>query len=292
MLVHGIELNDEGKPAWFRFGMLRLMHYLLDVRQAEGRAMPIWARRFRSLRFMHGVSYFQACFWKLDRAAGHVDRCRVAIQRWVERERRGEAKKVSVSDPDFAAQHAAIADLPIYLDVMLFYLRMQADAYAQLVPYLYENEGDIKRRSFRDQMVWFTRTRPQFDAEYARVLGENLGWFQALAGKEPSGLRDVVVHRGGTYQLGWTVPDEATAFELRASLLNSAGFVEENLLTAVRAITSGWCAFLDAAWHHFVNKLSVVLTTMNVHEHTKTRYVHCGGLELPSFWVYPRAAGH
>lgn len=291
MLVHGIELGDEGKPTWIRFSMLRLMEHLLDPSGFQDRSLPTWARRFRSRRFYHDVSYFRTCFQKFNRAADHVGRCRVAIQRWTDREMRGDAKEVSVSDSDSDAWLAALTDLPIYLDLMLFYLRMQADAYAQLVPYLYENGGDIKRRSFRDQTVWFTRTRPHFDAEYALVLGENLGWFEALAGKKPSGLRDVLVHHGGTYQVGWTVPDEAAAFKLHASLLNSTGYVEEDLLSALQTITTGWCAFLDAAWHHFVKKLSGVLATMNVDEATKTRYAHCGGLELSHFWVYPRAAG-
>jgi hypothetical protein len=133
-LVHGIELDREMKPAWFRFGMLRLLHHLEDVKVDETTA-PDWARQFRQLAFLHQVQHFQQIFGKFDRTAGHVARCNSAFNWWAES---NQHKPLHISDPNIMAFHNAHADLPLYFDGMLFYLRIQADAYAKIVPYFYE----------------------------------------------------------------------------------------------------------------------------------------------------------
>jgi hypothetical protein len=133
---------------------------------------------------------------------------------------------------------------------------------------------------------------PDFDAAYASILRANHLWFDVLAGKDPKGLRDVVVHHSAVYQFGWSEPDTNVPFELKAGLYTDAGFVEQDLVEALRKITGGWFAFLDAAWRHFMFRLANggVLLTMSANEAEKTRYLQCTEGELPSFWVYPWCA--
>jgi hypothetical protein len=125
MIQHGIELDENGKPIWLRFGLLRLMHHLVGLHRADAGVPSPLSLRFRRPHFLHIVGYLQACFWKFDRAAGDTDRCRAAIQRWVEFDTHRGAGCLSVHDPEFeisATYSKALADLPLHLDSMLFYL--------------------------------------------------------------------------------------------------------------------------------------------------------------------------
>jgi hypothetical protein len=268
--------------------MLRVLHAFVPF-GPKPQDVPPWVRRWWSAPFHGSVRKFQDTMWKFDRVAGYVDQCRVAVQRWVEREARGDAERVTVSDSDWGAYRIALEDLPIHLDSMLLYLRIQADALAALVPYFYDRSGTISSRSFRDQRSWFTKTKPEFDPDYASILNHETAWFDELAGKNPTGLRDVIVHRGGTYQLGWTVPSKQDQFELQASLVNHRGFVEEDVLNALVGITEGWFRFLDSCCRHFVARLQSVVSWADISRDELSRYLSCRGSELPSFWVYPRA---
>lgn len=288
-LVHGIELDAEGNPAWLRFGILNLLGHLLFSNSAEP-SVQDWQQRFRSEAFRHQVRHFQQCFWKFDRAAGHVARCRNnaddALGRIGERIRRGE--EVPLLDPDRLATEEANADLPLFLDGMLFYLRIQVDSYAKLVPFFYpgRDSGRISSNSFRPQLKWFTETRSNFDPEYAAILSANHKWFDELAGDD--GLRDVVTHHSGVLAVGWAKP-EGGPIEPRTALFRSSGIVEKNVFGALQEITAGWYSFLDCACHHFVPRLTKagVILTMSVNDLEETRYVNCR--ELQGLWVYPRA---
>ncbi len=194
----------------------------------------------------------------------------------------------SSSDPTYLQSLSAQQDLPLYLDLMLLYLRIEADAFAVVVSYFYERDGIVPTRSFREQRKWFLEKRPEFDPEYARILGERCTWFDSLAGKQPAGLRDVIVHKGGTYQLGWTLPTLEDEFDLRASVLDARGFVEDDLFKALVEVTQGWFAFLDQCCSHFRAKLQPVVTWADISSDELSRYLHCGGTQLPSFWVYPQ----
>src|SRR5580700_3180507 len=138
-LVHGIELDAEGKPAWLRFGILKLLDYLLCT-NADSSA-PEWVSRFQAPVFAHRREHFRQCFWKFDRAAGHVTRCENASTPWmdsslqranqaIDRAQRGETPETSggqqtfEATPDLLAYFDANADLPLYFDLMLFYLRI------------------------------------------------------------------------------------------------------------------------------------------------------------------------
>ncbi|MBV8275289.1 MAG: hypothetical protein JO170_08545 [Verrucomicrobia bacterium] len=204
----------------------------------------------------------------------------------------------SVSDPfalhgvaDFGQLLNANADLPLHFDSMLFYLRIQADAYAKLVPSFYpqQSAGKIPSDSFRDQCKWFTKTRANFDPHYASILAANRAWFERLSGENPKGLRDVMVHQSGIVYFKWGQSGVGAPIKPHAGLYTGKGFVEEDLHEALREMTTGWCGFLDAAWHHFVPRLSScgALVSFSVNDTLKTRYSVCLGDSAQSAWAYP-----
>lgn len=288
MNSHGIELDDDGRPEWFRFGMLRLVHSLyLSPFEQQPPGIPKWARIWGTNAFMSVLGKFQDTVWKFDRAAGHVARCRDHIRRQVERDAKEE--DVNTLDSEYAAYMSAREDLPLYLDLMLLYLRIEADAFAQMVPYFYPRGGTIPTRSFRNQRDWFLSPKSKLDPGYSAILRESCGWFDQLAGKDPNGLRDVIVHHGGTHQVGWSVPGQDASFSLRAALVTHEGFAESDLLGALVAITKGWFEFLDRCFAHFVSRLQPVVIWTDISQDHLSRFMRCGGIELPSFWVYPRA---
>jgi hypothetical protein len=291
-LMHGVELNEDGKPVWLRFGFLKLLEHLAYLTKEDQSPVPDWTRRFHSKVFRHRVDHFQQVLSKFDRAARHVANCQERALPWLElcEERAKDAsapdKRGETERADFAD---ANADLPLYFDLLLLYLRIQADAYAALVPYFYEIgfKGKMPSDSFRGQLIWFTETRPNVDAGYASILGANQAWFHHLAGENPKGLRDVLVHHAGTTFFYWQ-GDQATEIALCGELYRSDGPFEENLPDRTREMTCGWCAFLDAACLHFVKNLKAkgMLTTMSGND-TESRWFPCGKRGLPSAWVYP-----
>lgn len=158
-----------------------------------------------------------------------------------------------------------------------------------VVPYLYEHGRTICSRSFREQRSWFEKHN-SFDPVYTKILADHTQWFEELAGKAPSGLRDVIVHRGGTYQFGWTNPSDADEFKLHAGIVSAGRYVENDVIAALKRMTQGWCEFLDKWWHHFTMKLSPVVSWADIGRDDLARYISCNGNERPSFWIYPRAS--
>jgi hypothetical protein len=287
-LMHGVELNEDGKPVWLRFGFLKLVDHLAYLTKEEDSPAPEWTRRFHSKVFRHRVDHFLQVLSKFDRAARHVANCQERSLPWLElceeraRDSSGPDKRGETEQTDFAN---AGADLPLYFDLLLFYLRIQVDAYAALVPFFYQSRfKEIPTRSFRDQSNWFVRPTSILDADYASILQANKGWFDLLAGKDQKGLRDVLVHHAGTTIFGYQGPE----IELLGVLYRSNGPPEEFLPDRVCEMTSGWYAFLDAAYLHFVKNLKAkdMLTTMSGND-IESRWFPCTHQGLPSLWVYP-----
>src|ERR1700730_12760915 len=157
-LVHGVELDVEGRAVCLRFGMLVLLEHLnWNTSETESSA-PDWVSRFRSPVFAHRREHFKQCFWKFDRAARRVTSCVDAVEPWleqsyagiqqaIEREKQGTSPETadgsesinqqtnSTVTPEMLDYFNASAELPLYFYLMLLYLRMQADAYAKLVPF-------------------------------------------------------------------------------------------------------------------------------------------------------------
>jgi hypothetical protein len=99
------------------------------------------------------------------------------MQSIVEREERGETVEDRIIDPELAAAkmtgyYGSGYDLPLYFDLLLFYLRIQADAYASLGSFLYppRDKGRIDDGSFREHRKWFTGKHQKDYPEYASIL--------------------------------------------------------------------------------------------------------------------------
>jgi hypothetical protein len=288
-LVHGLELGGDGKPAWLRFGILQLLYHLYGTKSAEA-SRKDWLDRLHSQVFRHQVSHFQQCFWNFDRAAGHVARCKEVADRamgqvseTIGRYQRGEITRLPDPDSDQLVLNEAGYDLMLFLDAMLFYLRIQADTFARLVEYFYKADNMLPG-DFAGQSGWFTQRHPEVDPGYTSILRSNREWFDRLTGD--NGLRDVVNHESGMLSVGWAKPQDGP-IEPRTSLYRSRGVVEENVFEAIKEITAGWFTFLDEAWRHFVPRLTEagVLVIMSVNEPEKTRF--CDKDELRGWWVYP-----
>ena len=176
---------------------------------------------------------------------------------------------------------------------MFFYLRIQADTFAELVTFFYpgRDRDQIPSDSFRTQRKWFIKRDPNFDPEYTAILLANSEWFDLLAGDIPKGLRDVIVHHKGMLQVGWAKPTDGP-IEPRTALYRRDGVREENVFAALRKITTGWFAFLDASWRHFVPRLAEagILATKFVNNLETTRWEDYRRRELASMWVYPTSA--
>jgi hypothetical protein len=140
---------------------------------------------------------------------------------------------------------------------------------------------------FRDQLKWFIhQKRAHFDPGYTSILGSNCAWFERLAGKNETGLRDVVVHRSGTLLVAWTKP-EGGQIESHAGLAGVGGIVEADVFRALREINVGWFAFLDAANLHFVKRLvadGMLSSADDIKELICWPYAKVG---QSASWVYP-----
>jgi hypothetical protein len=293
-VFHGIELDREGKPAWLRFSMLRLL-YRLYATNTNGPRAADWRRRLNSEGFRHQASHFRQCVGKFDRAAGYVARCKDAaggaLGRYSEKINRHQKGEIAqppdaVSDPDRLTLDEVNADLPVFLDSMLFYLSIQADSFAKLVPYFYEDaSAGICTRNFTKQLRWFCDGKLPYDLAYISILKQNRTWRDQLVGWN-NGLRGVVAHESGILGVGWAKPKDGL-IEPRTSLYRSDGVVEENVFEALKVITAGWFAFLDDAYRHFAPRLTDagILPIGFIDEFEKTRFFDAD--ELRGLWAYP-----
>jgi hypothetical protein len=282
----------EGKPAWLRFGIFNLLWHLEGVKVNEA-LLQDWAARLHSDTFRFLWRHFYQSFRKFNNAARNVARLQDIVDQGIDRHlefvrRHQKGETTQEADPDHLTTMEANDDLPLFLDAMLFYLRIQADAYTKLVPYFYQGRDglQIPWRSFRDQLKWFIdQKRARFDPGYTSILGSNCAWFERLAGKgNERGLRDVVVHHSGTLLVAWAKP-EGGQIESHTGLAGVG--VEADVFRALREINASWCAFLDAVSLHFVKRLvadGILSSADDIKELNGWPYAEVG---QSASWVYP-----
>jgi hypothetical protein len=279
-VFHGIELDGEGKPAYLRYGLLQLLYHFWVSRTEDAR-LTEWRERLKSDKFWHHLRHFRQLVDKFDRVAGYVGRLMedaegavIEFQQNIERHNRGQS--TGVQDP-FSEFNL---DMPIFLDSMLFYLRVQADSYSNLVRYFYpENDPP---GGFNRQLRWF-EDNPTFDVGYASILKTNRSWFEQLG---RGGFRDIVAHASGMWGIGWEKqPDQPVIPKF--SLFESTGVVEEDGFGALKQIISGWFEFLDKVYLHFVPRLAEmgILQHFSLNHPLASRFVSVR--EVRGFWLYP-----
>ena len=155
----------------------------------------------------------------------------------------------------------ALDDIPYHLDSLIMYLRILADCIAFAIPFFYHTQKSIANRSFRDHRKWFLKTEPGFDPEYSSVLQSHSKWFDKLAGNDPKGIRDVMFHHFGTYQLGSTqlATGENTIF---IQQITSTGIKDQNLVFTLSDVIEDFFLYLDAAYTIFGNRIALELTPL------------------------------
>jgi hypothetical protein len=290
---HGIYRDESTNSGWFHFGFLRLLHFLVGAfrmpKWPSGEKSYVWTDKWLDRKFDQATNKFQDTFWKFDRAAGYFGDNVETIKRHHD----------SRDMETFAKHLSALSDTPLYLDMMLLYLRIQADCLANVIPNFYGQQAksqSISRDSFRNHFKWFTQKRADFDPEYSTILLANHRWFELLAGESHGqGLRDIVVHQRGTYQLGWTMPDATNDFRFRASIVGDSGFVCDDLVPTLQEIVSGYYSFLDQIFLYFSNQIRITLQDNSILAgNTVTQYYRFEGLSPSSFWIYPeiQSLGH
>jgi hypothetical protein len=280
---HGVRFDESSTTSgWIHFGFLRLLHVIYNFQYEK---YPAWPNKWLDRKFSQAVIKFEDCFWKFNRVAELFFGCLETFKRYHN----------SLKVGDVESSERALQDIQIYLDSMLFYLRIQLECLADVIPNLYGQRGSqqsIARNGFTDHKSWFTKKRKDFDPKYTSILEleSNRDWFKLLVGegKGPGRLRDVVTHQRGVYQLDWSIPGMGAGLGLWAALVGDSGFAEEDVVVAIKSIVTGYFLFLDELYQHFGELLRVEVGEEFIKADSKmSKYKHFTGGTLPSFWVYP-----
>lgn len=282
--LHGIAYNNSSKQGRLYYSIIHLLHLLgWYTSTSERKMLPKWPNRWIDNKALQAATKFQDCFWKIDRTATLLF---ISIENLQIFYRATSIDECNVQNP-------LNADIPIYLDVLLLYLRMQADCLANLIPNFYGEEGkkqSIPRDSFRAQMKWFIQKNPKFDSDYRTILLENTEWFRVLAGDQNSqGLRDVLTHYRGTYQMGWLNEIPKNIEDLKASMINESGYIEEDLIPEIIKVMELYFVYLDLTYYHFIEvirKQTQALDLLVVRG--EVPYITISDAPLRSMWIYPK----
>ncbi len=274
---HGLQLEEPPSASWLHVGTLRLLNDLQNLRSIkldETASGVVWFDR----KFDQAAVKFQDTFWKFQRAARRLSECVATFK----------DSSDSLERSNVAASQRALADIPLFLDLILLYLRIQADCLANVTPIFYPRSSSIARDSFRNQLGWFTKKQPDFDRAYAQILTRAVTWFETLAGqKRGSGLRDIIVHYRGTYALGFNIPETGGSLGLWASVLSDSGTIETDLIAKLQELVAQYFCFLDQYYEYFMAKLCANGDSPSLPAtQEQSRYARFEGL-CPSFWVFP-----
>ena len=280
---HGIEHPAPNCQGRFHFAVWRFLsalevHDFWPVKVDP--SLPPWPDLKREPEFRGAVGKLKDTFDKLLRVAGMFERRRQEI----------EEHRDSPGVEESLIFGAALADIPIHLDSILFYLRVFADCLANATPYLYGREGaSLPHRSFRKHRNGFAEKHTSCDAAYAGILQEETAWFDKLAGKgDGKGLRDKVVHHRAKFQLSWTVDSEKA--DVRAGLVGDYGWVSDDVIPEVVDIVRGLFRFLDRYVEHFVDKVGQQIgeAPFALSRATAGEALRFNK-PLPGFWLFPKA---
>lgn len=234
---HGLLSTPSGSVE-YRFGFSALLGFIwtsqLSVGKSTRRAWP---------------------FRPIDRKFVHLQGAALNLAHKLERAAAMYAEKASLYAEAVLTESEAQREeeLAILLDAIVVYLRILPDLLAGVTPYLYPRHSPPSH-SFRDHLKWFTNPSATVDPSYAEILDRHRKWFELLAGKNPKGIRDLLVHRFGRFQFPVMSGSGSARGQVSADLVSTAGYhVDANEL--LPSITSGLFAFLDEYVIHFNDKI-------------------------------------
>jgi hypothetical protein len=243
--------------------------------------VPSWPYHTFDRRFYFAAEKYWATVFKINRTAELID---------VQQENMRDFSPGEVPVTDLAVHVSALGDLPIYLESLIIYLRSMADVIANLTPHLYGQRGKhIPMDRFRTQRSWFTEKRKTFDVEFAEILLQHTGWFDAIAGTpDHVGLRDALIHYRGGIQLMYRPARPERSPYVFASLFSDDNLLSNDLLSQLKRIAADMLVFLDKFTEHFVslaNKTTDSLVFDTSSTGSTLLFVYQG--RLRSGWLYP-----
>jgi hypothetical protein len=249
------------------------------IRSAGEKPPPNWPDKWFDRKFRQAVPKFTDTFNKV-----------YLVAMLLEIERRNVFDSKDKRELEIYSKHLhGRQTIPIYLDSLLFYLRILADNLADLTPYLYPVQAgkQIANRSFRRHRNWFLKSN--LDPEYKDILANRTQWFDVLAGKaEGEGLRDEIIHNRGRIVISQATASEVDDFKLTASIVGDSGRLIDDIFPQLVSLTSELFTFLDHYVIHFsdyvAKKLGQSLLDLSNPYHTEWfRFPE----PLRSFWLFP-----
>lgn len=232
-------------------------------------------------KFIYAAENFLDTVWKIDRIAELFDNARKTIRNLDD----------GITAEDIAAHQGALKDIPIYLETLIIYLRILADALAKLTPYHYATKRAlIPDGSFRKQRKWLMEKCPDFDPKYRQILERHSKWFDTLAGNAKEGghgLRDAIIHYSGAIQLIYRPGTTKSEPEVIAHLYTISKSAWA-LVPTLKGLVSDLFVFLDNYVRHFNDMvLGVDGTSILDLEKPGSTVLFEFEDQLPSSWLYP-----
>ncbi|HUZ97191.1 MAG TPA: hypothetical protein VMU57_19985 [Edaphobacter sp.] len=287
---HGLTTPANGGKSEFHFGVRNIFDALKIAQAFPGRnkypTLQPWSRS-QIEKFVTALGKLEDTFGKLARTAELYDvaRCRIV-----------DLKGPTISVESLAATQQALRDIPLHLDCVLLYLRILADCLANLTSQLYPSDH-VPFRSFRDQMKWFTRSRPEFDTQYAEMLRSHTNWFTTLAGdSKTDGLRDLIVHGMVRTELlfqAGTTPAENRVHSFLYGIAAPTVNTTRTLEASIQQIMTELCEFLDLYAIHFAAKVGAEMgcELLNWADPRSSLWFPIQG-EYGAQWLFPSITTH
>jgi hypothetical protein len=280
--LHGLKRFDQNREAIY-FAVHPFLHVIEPYARNHGDLKEQWPTRWFDALFLQALYKFHRTVWDWLRAAEHIGRISELVS----------AGHETVNVQSQRGIEEAYRDSPLFLDLFFYYWRIEADCLANVIPHFYGQIGrreNIPRDSFRRQVRWFAETRSSFDPEYSAILETSLSWFDFLAGRDRGsrGVRDVLTHHRGTYQISATFWRDGRRAVLSAALHGDSGVLREDVMPTIRTEIRSYCLFLDRIVTHFSGRIDDQIgkrVTAGVLETPALGY-HQPGV-VKSVWAFP-----
>ncbi len=278
--VHGLVKGTHGDA--LRLPMLRVMWSIQEwypaAYQRDASLPAPWISPF----VLDSMEKLKDVWWKLNRASDKLGQLAPSLSRL------GRAVAPPIENL------WDIEDFEMYLDMLVTYLRVQADCIAGLFASLYgerAKKASIAWESFRKHIVWFSKTSPAFDPGYAEVVRRHSGWFHKLATADRPGwgLRDGIIHGMARYQ--FQISDGVGPPSI--GLTRRPDKKIEDVPGEIRNIVDGLTLYLDATYEVFLGRMGHAIDPRHRHGfeaafHFRASSSHLPDVEQhPGRWMYP-----